>query len=115
MVTLVYRRYNMAITTDRYIFKGEQEVMSEQETAPDDKKQAETLKQIGNEFLGAGRLAEAIQCYSEAISLNNKNPVFYYNRAVAYDKMKQHDRAIKDCKQALKLDPLYSKAYGRMG
>ena len=30
-----------------FIMQGEQEVMSEQETAPDDKKQAETLKQIG--------------------------------------------------------------------
>ena len=36
-------------------------------------------------------------------------------RAAAYSKLSEHMLAIEDCQKALTIDPLYSKAYGRMG
>jgi len=36
-------------------------------------------------------------------------------RAAAYSKISKHKQAIEDCQKALTIDPLYSKAYGRMG
>jgi len=41
--------------------------------------------------------------------------VFPCNRAAAYSKMGDHQKAIEDCQKALSLDPNYGKAYGRMG
>lgn len=36
-------------------------------------------------------------------------------RAAAYTKLENHNQAISDCKEALRIDPTYGKAYGRMG
>lgn len=37
------------------------------------------------------------------------------SRAAALSKLGKHEKAVKDCKEALDLDPKYGKAYGRMG
>ncbi|KAL8582960.1 hypothetical protein ACOMHN_006504 [Nucella lapillus] len=37
------------------------------------------------------------------------------NSAAAYIKLNDHQKAIEDCQAALRIDPKYSKAYGRMG
>lgn len=50
-----------------------------------------------------------------AISLDATNPVFYCNRAAAYSRLNDYQRAADDCKMSLRYDPTYSKAYGRMG
>lgn len=50
-----------------------------------------------------------------AIELNPYNAVYYCNRAAAYTRRTQDADAIIDCKEALKLDPTYGKAYGRLG
>lgn len=61
------------------------------------------------------KFSDALQCYSDALKLDNKNSVYYCNRAAAYSKLNEHMMAIEDCQKALTIDPLYSKAYGRMG
>jgi small glutamine-rich tetratricopeptide repeat-containing protein alpha len=50
-----------------------------------------------------------------AIELDGRNAVYFCNRAAAHSKLNQHQFAIDDCKKAITIDPLYSKAYGRMG
>ena len=50
-----------------------------------------------------------------AIELDGRNAVYFCNRAAAHSKLNQHQSAIDDCKKAITIDPLYSKAYGRMG
>lgn len=47
--------------------------------------------------------------------MNPYNAVYFCNRAAAYSRLDKHMLAIQDCKAALKLDPNYSKAYGRLG
>lgn len=37
------------------------------------------------------------------------------DRAAAYSKMNKQEQAIDDCLMALRIDPNYSKAYGRKG
>ena len=39
----------------------------------------------------------------------------YCFRAAAQSKLNNHIEAISDCVEALKIDPNYSKAYGRKG
>lgn len=53
--------------------------------------------------------------YSKAIELNNTNAIYYSNRAAAYSHIGQHHKAIEDCKRAIVIDPLYVKAYSRLG
>ncbi|KAG2180707.1 hypothetical protein INT44_003714 [Umbelopsis vinacea] len=81
----------------------------------DDKKTAEDLKVQGNRKVAERNYPEAIRLYSEAISHNPNNAVFYGNRAAAYSQQGNHDQAIEDSKTAIELDPSYSKAYSRMG
>lgn len=54
-------------------------------------------------------------CFNSAITLDPTNAVYYCNRAAAHSKLNNHLAAIQDCKNAIKLDPSYSKAYGRLG
>ncbi|XP_077981082.1 small glutamine-rich tetratricopeptide repeat-containing protein beta-like isoform X2 [Glandiceps talaboti] len=81
----------------------------------EEKCQAELLKVEGNNFMKSEHYRQALECYTQAISLDNCNAVYYCNRAAAYSKLDQHQQAIEDCKKALEIDPKYSKAYGRMG
>lgn len=69
----------------------------------------------GNERLSNKKFQEAIASYSKAIELNATNAIYYSNRAAAYSHIGQHHRAIEDCKQAITIDPLYVKAYSRLG
>lgn len=41
--------------------------------------------------------------------------MYYCNRAAAYSRLERHHEAIVDCKEAIRLDPSYGKAYGRLG
>lgn len=58
---------------------------------------------------------EALNMYNKAITLDATNPVFYCNRAAAFSRIGDYNRAAEDCKMSLKYDPKYSKAYGRLG
>ncbi|KAK6635184.1 hypothetical protein RUM43_007943 [Polyplax serrata] len=80
-----------------------------------EKEEAEQLKTEGNNLVKAEKFEEAIQCYTKAIELDPNNPVYYCNRAAAYSRLNNHLATIDDCKAALKIEPTYSKAYGRLG
>ena len=79
------------------------------------KTRAEEKKTKGNELMKGERFEDALAAYTDAISLNSKNAVYFCNRAAAHSKLGQHQDAIEDCVSALEIDPTYSKAYGRMG
>lgn len=85
------------------------------EKNPDISKQAESIKNEGNRLMKNGRYNEALLQYNRAITYDPKNPIFYCNRAAAYIRLGDNDRAIIDCKSALVYNPNYGKAYGRLG
>ncbi|KAL5017285.1 hypothetical protein ScPMuIL_006874 [Solemya velum] len=89
--------------------------LSLHEPTPEEKEEAEKLKNKGNDFMKAEKFSDALECYSQALKHDNKNAVYYCNRAASYSKLNKHQQAIDDCQKALTIDPLYSKAYGRMG
>uniref|UniRef100_A0A1B6KFW2 SGTA homodimerisation domain-containing protein n=1 Tax=Graphocephala atropunctata TaxID=36148 RepID=A0A1B6KFW2_9HEMI len=76
---------------------------------------ADTLKNEGNSHMSSLNFKEAVICYTKAIQLDPKNAVYYCNRAAASNKLGNYESAIQDCKTALKYDPSYSKAHGRLG
>jgi DnaJ family protein C protein 7 len=71
-------------------------------------------KEEGNAHFKAGRLQQAVDVYTSALEIDptNKgtNSKILNNRALCYTKLKQWDDVIKDCDQAIKLDPSYTKA-----
>lgn len=83
--------------------------------SPERKQEAETLKNEGNRLMKEEKYQEALNTYGRAISLDATNPVFYCNRAAAYSRLGDYQRASDDCRMSLRYDPNYSKAYGRLG
>lgn len=76
---------------------------------------AEAFKNKGNDLMRNGLYKEAAEQYTRAIELNPDNAVYYCNRAAAFSRLENHENVIEDCEQAVKLDPFYGKAYGRLG
>ncbi|KAF5296494.1 hypothetical protein FQR65_LT01483 [Abscondita terminalis] len=58
---------------------------------------ADEFKNKGNDLMRNGLYKEAVEQYSKAIELNADNAIYYY------------------CECAVRLDPTYGKAYGRLG
>ncbi|KAJ0243102.1 SGTA protein [Hirschfeldia incana] len=81
----------------------------------DAKSLAETFKCQGNKAMQSQQYLDAIELYSFAIALSDKNAVFYCNRAAAYTQISMCSEAIKDCLKSIEIDPNYSKAYSRLG
>eukprot|EP00004_Rigifila_ramosa_P027081 TRINITY_DN8664_c0_g1_i1.p1 TRINITY_DN8664_c0_g1~~TRINITY_DN8664_c0_g1_i1.p1 ORF type:complete len:465 (-),score=113.77 TRINITY_DN8664_c0_g1_i1:23-1396(-) len=69
-------------------------------------------KELGNMSFSEGHYEDALFHYSEAIFLNNTDPVFFSNRAAVYLKLKQYHHAISDCTMSIERKPTI-KAYSR--
>lgn len=71
-------------------------------------------KEEGNNHFKYGRWQQAVDVYTPALEIDpgNKgtNSKILNNRAMAWTKLKQYDKAIEDCDKALQLDPSYTKA-----
>lgn len=76
---------------------------------------AAEFKDKGNTFLQAGDFVKAVECYTEAISLDPSNHVFYSNRSAAYAKDKKYEQALADAKKCVELKPDWGKGYSRLG
>ncbi|CAG8478643.1 16400_t:CDS:10 [Funneliformis mosseae] len=73
---------------------------------------SQTLKSRGNEEFRQNNYPRAVNLYTQAIAFN-QDPVFYSNRAACYYNTNDYARAIEDCNNALRMDPLYVKALNR--
>jgi small glutamine-rich tetratricopeptide repeat-containing protein alpha len=83
--------------------------------SPDDKVNAEKLKQAGNAQMSSKSYDPAIESYTKAIALDSSNPVYYSNRAAAYASKGDHASAVSDAEKAIEVDPSFVKAYSRLG
>ncbi|PQE30732.1 phospho phosphatase (serine threonine specific phosphatase) protein [Rutstroemia sp. NJR-2017a WRK4] len=80
-------------------------------TSPEE--EATALKNQGNKAFAAHNWPEAIEYYTKAIALNDKEPTYYSNRAQANIKSEAYGYAIADATKAIELDPNFVKAYYR--
>ena len=78
------------------------------------KADAEALKAQGNARFEARSFQEAIKLYTKAITLDATQPSFFANRAAAWLMCGVPNECIKDCEQALALDPRHERSHMRM-
>ncbi|XP_073922813.1 tetratricopeptide repeat protein 12 isoform X4 [Castor canadensis] len=76
---------------------------------------ADALKEQGNEAFVKGDYETAILCYSKGLEKMKDMKVLYTNRAQAYIKLGDYQKALVDCDWALKCDERCTKAYFHMG
>ncbi|XP_067421703.1 tetratricopeptide repeat protein 12 [Emydura macquarii macquarii] len=76
---------------------------------------ANALKAKGNDAFSKGEYATAIQRYTEGLEKQKDMQVLYTNRAQAYMKLQEYQKAINDCEWALKCNEKCIKAYFHMG
>ena len=74
---------------------------------------AVAMKNKGNEAFKNKDWPTAIEHYTKAINLNDKEPSFYTNRAQANIKLEAYGYAIADATHAIDLNPDFVKAYNR--
>ncbi|KAJ4800348.1 Hsp70-Hsp90 organizing protein 1 [Rhynchospora pubera] len=72
-------------------------------------------KAKGNAAFSAGRFEEAIQHFSDAISLAPTNHVLYSNRSAAYASLHRYSEALTDAQKTVELKPDWAKGYSRLG
>ncbi|CAF3765160.1 unnamed protein product [Rotaria sp. Silwood1] len=77
--------------------------------------QVEELKTKANAAFAAGKNDEAINLYTQAIALDDKNHVLYSNRSAAYAKSNKYEDALKDAEKCVTLKPDFIKGYSRKG
>ena len=59
----------------------------------------------------AGHLNRAVESYTEALLVGNPTALLYTRRADVLLKQKRYAAAIRDCDEALKLNPDNARAY----
>ncbi|CAH8389801.1 unnamed protein product [Eruca vesicaria subsp. sativa] len=75
---------------------------------------AEELKRLGNDMYRRGNFSEALSLYDRAISLSPENAAFRSNRAAALTASGRLGDAVRECLEAVRLDPSYSRAHQRL-
>ncbi|KMS95710.1 hypothetical protein BVRB_005560 isoform A [Beta vulgaris subsp. vulgaris] len=78
-------------------------------------KQAEQLRQDGNNYFKKDRFGAAIDAYTEAITLCPNIPVYWTNRALCHRKKNNWTRVEEDCRKAIQLDNSSVKAHYMLG
>jgi stress-induced-phosphoprotein 1 len=76
------------------------------------------LKGLGNEALKANKYNEAIQSYTEAITLDKSNEILYSNRSAAYLSRNikgDAENALTDGLKCVEIKPDWAKSYSRKG
>lgn len=71
------------------------------------------FKARGNAAFSAGSYEEAVSSFSEGINNDPLNHILYSNRSAANAALKNFELALEDAEQTIKLQPTWSKGYGR--
>ena len=74
----------------------------------------EELKRAGNEQYKKGYFEEALRLYDRALLLCPDNAACRANRAAALTGLRRFGEAIKECEEAVRIDPSYGRAHQRL-
>lgn len=74
----------------------------------------EELKKAGNEHYKKGHFADALSLYDRAIALSPASASYRSNRAAALTGLGRLGEAVRECEEAVRLDPNYIRAHHRL-
>lgn len=74
----------------------------------------EEVKRAGNEQFKRRNFADALSLYDRAIALSPGNAAYRSNRAAALTGLGRLWEAVKECEEAVRLDPNYGRAHQRL-
>jgi len=80
-----------------------------------EKSKALEAKAKGNAAFSAKSFKEAIEHFSEAITHDPRDHVFFSNRSACYASLEQYEKALEDGSECVKLKPDWPKGYTRKG
>ncbi|UZJ53852.1 hypothetical protein CBS101457_003172 [Exobasidium rhododendri] len=92
---------------------AEKTLKENQKQAYIDPAKADEERNKGNDLYKKGDFVASVQAYTESIKRNPEDPRGYTNRASAYTKLVALPEALKDCEEAIKIDPKFTKGYIR--
>ena len=72
-------------------------------------------KERGNQEFSAGNYEKAIEYFTNAISADPTDHVFYSNRSACYSSLKNYESALKDAEKCIELKPDWVRGYTRRG
>ncbi|XXG61271.1 hypothetical protein AAC387_Pa04g2972 [Persea americana] len=75
----------------------------------------EELKVMGNEEYKKGRFAEALALYDRAIAMDPDKASYRSNKSAALTGLGRLLEAIEECREAVRLEPSYTRAHHRLG
>ncbi|XP_051152020.1 TPR repeat-containing thioredoxin TTL1-like [Andrographis paniculata] len=75
----------------------------------------EELKRMGNDHYKKGNFAEALSLYDKAIAISRDTAAYHFNRAAALMGLRRLSEAVRECEEAIRLDPGYVRAHHRLG
>ncbi len=101
----VYLKENDTTNALKYIDLGK-------EIAPDNVSLINTELDI---YLKQGRSQELIEKLDQAINADPGNKIYYFARAISYEKLLKDEKAEADYKKAIEVDDAYSDAYYNLG
>jgi tetratricopeptide (TPR) repeat protein len=78
-------------------------------------KQADAMKEKGNEEYKKGNYEKAIEFYTYATEMDPNNHVFYTNRAMCYAAMKKWDKSLRDAEKSITIKKDWEKGHYRKG
>ncbi|KAK0146387.1 Sperm-associated antigen 1A [Merluccius polli] len=71
------------------------------------------VKHEGNDLVKRGRFQDALEKYSDCLSMKPDDCSVYTNRAICFLKLNRYAEAKEDCDSALRLEPTNKKAFYR--
>ena len=74
---------------------------------------ASEWKDKGNKEFSAGNFDKAIEYFSQAISIDPNDHVFYSNRSACYASLKDYSKALEDADKCISLKPEWIRGYTR--
>ncbi|KAM7082808.1 tetratricopeptide repeat protein 12 isoform 2-T2 [Ciconia maguari] len=104
-----------AVNTDGFLAILEQDAKERAKQRKRNEHLANALKGKGNDAFRRGDYVIAIQRYTEGLEKLKDKQELYTNRAQAYLKIHEYEKAIGDCEWALKCNEKCIKAYFLMG
>lgn len=75
----------------------------------------EEVKNAGNELYKRGNFTDALSLYDRAITISPENAACRSNRAAALTMLGRFGEAVRECEEAVRLNPGYQRAHQRLG